>query len=511
MVFLKKIFILLFLLLTIFSACGNRNPEVIKETIIIQDGSEENNNILEIPVEEKPIKIETSIEEKPVELNETTTKTEIKKTDKYYFTKTHNLKVLNKVEKGNTIDFLRINTKVKILDETLIEGKTPVIYSKIQYKKDNKTSIGWILKSALTDNQKNTLPKNWQDLDFSPQPKSNYKNNPRIVVKGIYVSANSIASTKSLDRLIELTKKSEINAFVIDVKDDDGHLLWKMPDIMAKYNLTSDKNNRIKDIESLMKKLKENNIYTIARIVSFKDPTYAKAKPDRTVLDNRSNKPFTNADGLIWVSAHDRELWNYNIAVSKEAAKVGFNEIQFDYVRFPASNGGKLDKHLNYRNPKGESKPEAIQKYLKLAHKELAPLEVYIGADVYGQVGSSPNDMDLGQHWESISNVVDYISPMVYPSHYANGVYGASVPDAQPYKTVYGSTRDSLNRNYNIETPAIIRTWIQDFSAPWVKGHIKYGVKEVKEQIKALNDLGIHDYILWNAANRYSFEKKVNK
>ncbi|MGL6064831.1 MAG: putative glycoside hydrolase [Fusobacteriaceae bacterium] len=481
---MKKIFLFSFLLFGLFSACENKKPEQLIENIVVQDINE--------ATTDTPIQVQEEI-------------------SKYHFTKIYNLKVLDKVEKGTSIDSLNINTKVKILEEISVGEKTPTLYSKIQYKKNNKTSEGWVLNSSLTDNIKNNLPSSWGSLDFSPQLKKNYKSNPQIVVKGIFVTGNSISSTKSLDRLIELTKKSEINTFVIDVKDDDGHLLWEMPDISDKYNLKFDKKNKIRDIESLMKKLKENNIYTIARIVSFKDPIYAKSKPDRTILDKRSNKPFTNADGLVWVSAHDRELWNYNIDVSKEAAKVGFNEIQFDYVRFPASNGGKLDKHLNYRNPEGESKPEAIQKYLKLAHKELAPLEVYIGADVYGQVGSSPNDMDLGQHWESISNVVDYISPMVYPSHYGKGVYGISVPDAQPYKTVYGSTRDSLNRNYNIETPALIRTWLQDFSAPWVKGHIKYGVKEVNEQIRALNSLGIHDYILWNASNRYSFEKKEKK
>lgn len=423
----------------------------------------------------------------------------------YYYTNTANLPVFAAPTGGQKIDYLRKGTRVTILEEAVSGSET---YVKVDYQKDRKEKKGWISKKILVPTINDLLPQQWGKLNFDPFLKKEYPNNPKVKVKGIYVSATSVATPKALDRLIELAKTTEINAFVIDVKNDDGHLLWSMPGVVSKYGLDSDKRRPIKNIEALMAKLKENNIYTIARIVSFKDPTYAKARPERTILDKRTGKPFSNADGLIWVSAHDRELWQYNIDVSKEAARVGFNEIQFDYVRFPASNGGKLDPHLNYRNPKNESKPAAIQRFLTEAHKQLSPLEVYTAADVYGQVGSSPDDMALGQHWEAVSNVVDYICPMVYPSHYGNGVYGAAVPDAEPYKTVRGSSRDSMNRNLNIDTPATIRTWIQDFTAPWVKGHIKYGKKEVREQIKALNDLGLEEYILWNAANRYSFEKK---
>ncbi len=214
-----------------------------------------------------------------------------------------------------------------------------------------------------------------------------------------------------------------------------------------------------------------------------------------------------NKDGIIWVSPHDKNLWEYNVAVAKEAAKAGFNEIQFDYVRFPASNGGKLDAYLDYRNPEKDSKPVTIQKYLKYAWEELTPHHVYINADIYGQIGTFQDDMGLGQYWEAISGYVHYISPMMYPSHYINGAYGIPVPDAAPYKTIYYSTLDSINRNENIDNGAEIRPWIQDFTAKWVKGHITYDTKTVKEQIKALEDLGIHQYLLWSPSNRYHVEK----
>ena len=422
-------------------------------------------------------------------------------------------------------DNIKIGTRVEILEEKKVEkvkektvkkpdGKTEVQktttvenWEKISYHKNKEKRTGWIKNNQLTDSLKATLPKEWKNLDFSPIEKKNYPENKRREVRGIYVTSSSAALTKRVDDLIALSKRTKINAFVIDVKEDDGTLLFKM-EAGEKYNPTANRRSPIKDINKFMKKLKDNNIYTIARIVSFKDPTYAKANPDKAIITKATGKPFTNSDGVIWVSPHDRYLWEYNVAVAKEAALAGFDEIQFDYVRFPASNGGKLDKELDYRNPKKESKPETIQKYLQYARKELEPLGVYVAADVYGQVGSLPDDMALGQHWESVSNVVDYICPMIYPSHYGKGVYGLPVPDAEPYKTVYRSTQDSMNRNANIDTPAMIRPWIQAFTARWVKGYIVYGPEQIELQVKALKDLGINEYILWSPTNKYRIEKE---
>lgn len=421
-------------------------------------------------------------------------------------------------------DNLKIGTRVEVLEEKKVEkvkektvkkpdGKTEVQktttvenWEKISYQKNREKRTGWIKSKQLVDTFGATLPKEWKNLNFSPVEKKNYPENKRREVRGIYVTSSSASLTKRVDDLIALSKRTKINAFVIDVKEDDGTLLFKM-EAGAKYNPNANRRSPIKDIDKFMKKLKENNIYTIARVVSFKDPTYAKANPDKAIITKATGKPFTNSDGVIWVSPHDRYLWEYNIAVAKEAALAGFDEIQFDYVRFPASNGGKLDKELDYRNPNKESKPETIQKYLQYARKELEPLGVYIAADVYGQVGSLSDDMALGQHWESVSNVVDYICPMIYPSHYGKGVYGLPVPDAEPYKTVYRSTQDSMNRNANIDTPAMIRPWIQAFTARWVKGYIVYGPEQIELQVKALKDLGINEYILWSPTNKYRIEK----
>ena len=402
---------------------------------------------------------------------------------------------------AKALDNLIKGTAAEIVEEKKDDsGKT---WYRISYNGIAGSNEGWIAAEYTVRDRTELLDENLKKLDFSPQNKTyEYPGNPRVQARGIYLTKYS-ASNDRLDKLIEMTKRTKINTFVIDVKDDKGHMLFPTK-AAEKYSPEANKHATVKDIEALMKKLKENNIYTVARIVSFKDPTYTRHHPDRAIIYKDSGKPFTNSDGLIWASAYDKVLWEYNLEVSKEAAEAGFNEIQFDYVRFPASDGGKLDKSLDYRNTEGESKPQAIQEYLKYAREQLAPLNVYISADVYGLVGSVADDMSLGQYWEAVSNVVDYICPMMYPSHYANRTYGLPVPDAYPYETVFNSAKDSAARNKNIETPGTIRPWIQDFTAPWVPGHIKYSDKQVKEQIKALEENGIQEYLLWNAGNTYS-------
>ena len=549
--FIKKILFSIFCYLVVITATvdmtknislGSEKPEtttktenVVKELTMLEGKEEIAREKKEVANPVTEVKNEETIAK--VEEKNTEVTTENKGVESVTEEKIENKKASNKYKYANKSirvfadtkitpkaeDNLKISTRVEVLEKKTVDiiknktvkkadGKNEVQkiaikdnWEKIAYTKNGKRKTGWIKENQLAVTMQETLPKNWKNLDFSPVEKKEYPDNKRVKVKGIYVTSSSASLNKKMDELIALTKRTKINAFVIDVKEDDGTLLFKM-EAGEKYNPLANRRAPIKDIEKFMKKLKENNIYTIARIVSFKDPTYAKANPDKAIISKATGKPFTNSDGVIWVSPHDRYLWEYNVAVAKEAAKAGFDEIQFDYVRFPASNGGKLDKELNYRNTKNESKPETIQKYLAYARKELEPLGVYIAADVYGQVGSLPDDMALGQHWESVSNVVDYICPMIYPSHYGRGVYGLPVPDAYPYKTVYHCTQDSINRNANIDTPAMIRPWIQAFTAKWVKGHINYGPKEIELQVQALRDLGIEDYILWSPTNKYRIE-----
>lgn len=423
------------------------------------------------------------------------------KTDNQGYVKIKKAYVLDNTGKdGEIIGSLSKGQKIKIIKETIDTEK--ISWVQIEYEDSGIKKIAWIKKEAITNKKEELLNPKFKDLDYSSYEKKDYKNNPKVKVKGIYVTLYS-AGGERLNSLIEMTKHTEINTFVIDVKDDNGYLLFPMK-AGEKFVPKANKKNTVKDINSLMQKLKANNIYTIARVVSFKDPLYTETYPERAIVYKDTKKIFTNSDNLAWATAYDRKLWEYNISVAKEAVEAGFNEVQFDYVRFPASNGGKLDKILDYRNANNESKANVLQEYLKYARKELSPLEAYISADVYGLVSSVEDDMALGQYWESISNVVDYICPMIYPSHYGNGTYGLSIPDAFPYETVYNSSKDAVKRNQFIDTPAIIRPWIQDFTAPWIKGSIKYKDAQVAEQIRALKENGIDEYLLWNASNKYS-------
>jgi len=384
--------------------------------------------------------------------------------------------------------------------DKILNATGEIEFLKVKENIDAIEDLGYIAYDSVKEQLSDFIAKPIEDVDYSPFAKSvDFKNNPKIDVKGIYVTGNS-ASGSRLDELIQLIDETELNAVVVDVKDDNGFLLFKS-EAALKYNPQAYSHYYIEDMKAFVEKLKAHDIYTIARIVTFKSPIYAEMNPDRAIVYKDSQKLYSDADGLTWASPHDRTLWAYNIAIAKEAAAYGFDEIQFDYVRFPAiANQDAMD----FKNPTGESQSAAIQNFLKTAYLELSPLEVYISADVFGWAASALSDVGIGQHWESVSNVVDYICPMMYPSHYGPGNYGLDVPDAYPYETIDRSVKDAISRNANLNTPGGIRPWIQDFTATWVNGHIRYRAPEVRAQIDALKANGINEYLVWNAGNFYS-------
>ncbi len=342
-----------------------------------------------------------------------------------------------------------------------------------------------------------------EGISYEAFPKKTYESNPPIKMRGVYVSQVSAANGgDNLDYLIELARTTDINTFVIDVKDDSGNLLFKSK-AAEKYMPEQNQSAAIKDIESFIKKLKDEKIYLVARIVTFKSPEYALKYPEKAIKFKDTGELFKSGDGLKWSTPYDRDLWDYNISVAEEAADLGFNEIQFDYVRFPDVPYA-INEQLDFHNDDNESKTMAIHKFLKEAYKRLSAKEVYVTADFFGYVATAQNDQFIGQHWESVVNVVDYAAPMVYPSHYGSSNFGLAVPDAHPYECIDGAMKDAINRNKNLYTPAKLRPWIQDFTAGWVPGHINYDKAELMAQIQALKDNGIDEYMVWNAGNRYT-------
>ncbi|WP_240041250.1 putative glycoside hydrolase [Paenibacillus ginsengarvi] len=344
-----------------------------------------------------------------------------------------------------------------------------------------------------------------------PEPESAYGGDraaalpARPKVKGIYVSGWA-AGTAKLDRLIELVEQTELNAMVIDMKTDRGQLTYDSALPMADDS-GADSARMIPDISGLVAQLKEKQIYTIGRVVVFKDPYMAAVRPD-WALQTKDGGVWQDSKGTSWVDPYHPEVWTYALDIAKEAASMGFDEVQFDYVRFP-DNGLKVDREVVYRNPNGWAKSEAIERFLHLATEELHKRGVYVSADVFGLTASVSDDMGIGQVWNGIAPAIDVISPMIYPSHYGEGVFGIPHPDLEPYLIVQHALADGLRKNGQLASTspqvATIRPWLQDFTATWVKPHKTYDNTDVQAQIQAAEELGIEEYLLWNSASSYTF------
>ena len=253
---------------------------------------------------------------------------------------------------------------------------------------------------------------------------------------------------------------------------------------------------KVGDMVALMKTLKERNIYPIARIVVFKDPRLAEARPDLAVK-NKSGGVWRDRKGLAWVDPHSREVWKYAVDVAEEAMSFGFKEIQFDYVRF--TSDGKISDCV-YPYADGKSKEDTIKEFLEYARERLKPYGAVISADIFGLVCSVQDDLGIGQKLEKIGAAVDILSPMVYPSHYYKGTYGLANPNLAPYETVTQSMIDAKNRLAGIDVK--LRPWLQDFNLG-----SRYGREQIMAQIKALNDQGIRDWLFWNPSCRYDAGK----
>ncbi len=312
-------------------------------------------------------------------------------------------------------------------------------------------------------------------------------------VRGLHITSFVAGSSSLLTPLVELVKKTELNAMVIDLKEADGKIAYDSR-LRIVENLGT-KRAGIGNLDKLLAILKENNIFPIARICVFKDPLLAEVRPHLAVKD-KNGSIWRDKKGLSWVDPYSKQVWEYNTAIAQEAAQRGFKEIQFDYIRFP-SDGVIRNCVYTYKNSHGDSAPVmAIKNFLKYAATRLRPYGVIISVDVFGLTCSAIGDMNIGQIIEEIAPEVDYICPMVYPSHYYDGMYNLKNPESAPYQTVYASLKDAQMRVGKI---CRIRPWLQDFSL-----RVKYRAEDVREQIRATYDNDIQEWLLWNPACRYT-------
>lgn len=315
-------------------------------------------------------------------------------------------------------------------------------------------------------------------------------------VRGVYVTG-WVAGTPSLfKRLLRFIDATPVNSLVIDIKDDTGKLSYRSAVPMV--NTLDAWENKIPDVQKMLKTLQQKKVYPIARLVVFKDPYLAEKRPE-FALKQPNGEVWRDYKGMAWVDPHAREVWEYNIQIAKEAVKMGFSEIQFDYVRF-ASDGDLRSCVYPYAD--GSSKEDVIRDFLLYAREELEPLGAVVSADVFGLACSAPDDLFIGQKLEKIAEAVPVICPMVYPSHYARGSYGLANPDLQPYATVLRSLQDAGQRLKDY--PVKLRPWLQDFSL----GNA-YGPAEIQAQIQAVYDAGVREWLFWNPSCRYNVDKYV--
>lgn len=322
--------------------------------------------------------------------------------------------------------------------------------------------------------------------------------------------------TSSLRKsMIASIKENGFNAIVIDIKDEAGQLSYNSS-VQTAIDIKASK-RMVANITEVINELKENNIYVIGRIVTFKDPNFA-SKETNIAYKKADGTLWTDYNGNKWPNPYNENSWEYPIALAKEAAELGFQEIQFDYIRFPSSEGNV--KTIAYGlESSTKTKSQVINEFLRKAMTELENYDVLVSADVFGITTKRDGDFEnIGQNFAEIASIVDVICPMIYPSHYNFNEYRIAKPDKAPYDIIKNALTDANKRldsfrnthsgdaTINIEF-AKLRPYYQDFTASWLgKGnYLSYGNTEVTAQIQAGFDLGIKDFCLWDPNNKYCY------
>lgn len=320
-------------------------------------------------------------------------------------------------------------------------------------------------------------------------------------VRGVHVTAWYVGTKKGRAHLEKILAETEINAVVIDIKESEGDVYIPGVTLDGRPNYVK----AVPDLKEYIQYLKDRGAYVIARQTIFHDEKLAHWKPDWAV---KSSTPLAKAQekgfrrdvwvdrkGSAWADEYNPEVWKYNIQIAEKAVDLGFQEIQFDYIRFPSDGPTRL---CVYSKPHNEATAvKALSDFLEQTHQALKARGVPFSIDVFGLTGSSNGDMGIGQKLDQLIKHVDIICPMMYPSHYAPGEYGLKNPNASPYETLDRSIRDTkrLIGKSSVE----LRPWLQDFSLG-----IRYDAKHVRDQIDAAADHGVNEWLLWNPMCRYT-------
>lgn len=325
-------------------------------------------------------------------------------------------------------------------------------------------------------------------LDYYPYEKVEFEDNKLLKkAKAMYLNAGTIGS---IDSYLKIAKENGVNAIVVDIKD--GALAYSSnvaKEISPTAYATAINDNS--SYKSAIDKIKDAGIYAIGRIVVFNDVHYGKDHPDDCISSTASSR--------LWPSAYSRGAWYYNVELAKEAVKeMGFNEIQFDYVRFPEdAYNMSIKGNSDFKNKYDEEKAEAVQNFLFYATDQIHKVGAYLSVDVFGEC-SGEYVTAYGQYWPAISNIVDAISSMPYTDH-----FGRSVDTwTNAYQTVYNWAKGAAIRQKEIPTPAVARTWITAYDTPYWKPTVIYNASKIEDQVRALYDAGLDGgFITWNSAS----------
>jgi hypothetical protein len=314
------------------------------------------------------------------------------------------------------------------------------------------------------------------------------------IVRGLYVNRFAAQSTKRIHQLIAIADQTEINALVIDMKDEFG-LNYAPTDPELQKN--AGKAGTIPKLKELLDTLRAHKILAIARIVVFKDSVTARVHPAWTIR-KADGSPWRDKKGTLWVNPYHHELWDYNIKVAEDVVKLGFGEVQFDYIRFPEPYKSLPPQQFPDQN--GQNKEQALADFLSLAHARLSKLGVRTTADIFGLVANVPNALEVGQQWEHLAPVTDVLLPMTYPSHYPPGSLNVAHPNAEPYAIIHAAILRAHERDAKLGlTGERVRPWLQAFTL----GKPPYGPDEIREQKRAVYDSGYDGWVLWNPGSKY--------
>lgn len=325
-------------------------------------------------------------------------------------------------------------------------------------------------------------------LDYYPYERVEFEDNKLLKkAKTMYLNAGTIGS---IDSYLKIAKENGVNAIVVDIKD--GALAYSSnvaKEISPTAYATAINDNS--SYKSAIDKIKDAGIYAIGRIVVFNDVHYGKDHPEDCISSTASSR--------LWPSAYSRGAWYYNVELAKEAVKeMGFNEIQFDYVRFPEdAYNMSIKGNSDFKNKYDEEKAEAVQNFLFYATDQIHKVGAYLSVDVFGEC-SGEYVTAYGQYWPAISNIVDAISSMPYTDHFGRSVNTWT----NAYQTVYNWAKGAAARQKEIPTPAVARTWITAYDTPYWKPTVIYNASKIEDQVKALYDAGLDGgFITWNSAS----------